>query len=142
MSVYVPVELRRQVRAHFRDHCAYCLTPEALTVVIFEFEHILPRCLGGATSFENLCLSCPTCNRYKSDRTFGSGDEQTRQTALFHPHRDSWTKHFSWNESATELIGLTTTGQVTIDMLRMNRPQLIRVRCLWVAMGEHPPDLR
>ena len=141
MSVYVPAELRRQVRTHFRDHCAYCRTPEALTVVIFEFEHILPRSLGGASSFENLCLSCPTCNRYKSDRTFGSRDEQTQQTALFHPHRDSWSKHLSWNESATKLIGLTPTGQVTIDMLRMNRPQLIRVRRLWVAMGEHPPDL-
>ena len=141
MSVYVPAELRRQVRAHFRDSCAYCLTPEALTVVIFEFEHILPRSLGGLTSFENLCLSCPTCNRYKSNRTYGSSDEQPRQTALFHPHRDSWNDHFSWNESATELIGLTPTGQVTIDTLRMNRPQLIRVRRLWVAMGEHPPDL-
>ena len=141
MSVYVPAELRRQVRTHFRDHCAYCLTPEALTVVIFEFEHILPRLLGGATSFENLCLSCPTCNRYKSDRTFGSGDEQTRMTALFHPHLDSWNEHFSWNEGATELIGLTLTGQVTIATLRMNRPQLMRVRRLWVAMGEHPPNL-
>ena len=64
MSVYVSAELRRRIRAHFRDHCAYCRTPESLTVVIFEFEHILPRSLGGATSFENLCLSCPTCNRY------------------------------------------------------------------------------
>lgn len=141
MSVYVPAELRRRVRAHFRDHCAYCLTPEALTVVTFEFEHILPRSLGGATSFENMCLSCPTCNRYKSDRTVGSGDEQTRMTALFHPHRNSWNEHFLWSEDATELIGMTPTGQVTIDTLRMNRPQLIRVRRLWVAMGEHPPKL-
>ena len=142
MSVYVPAALRRRVRTHFRDHCAYCLTPEALTVVIFEFEHILPRSLGGATSFENLCLSCPTCNRYKSDRTFGSGDEQTRMTALFHSHLDSWNEHLSWNEGATELIGLTLTGQVTIATLRMNRPQLTRVRRLWVAMGEHPPNLK
>jgi len=142
VSVYIPAELRRRVRSHFRDHCAYCLTPEALTVVTFEFEHIVPRSLGGATAFENLCLSCPTCNRYKSDRTFGSGDEQTRMTALFHPHRDSWYKHFSWTEDATELIGLSATGQVTIDTLRMNRPQLIRVRRLWVAMGEHPPNLQ
>jgi len=61
------------------------MTPEALTVVTFKFEHILPSSLGGATSFENLCLSCPTCNRYKSDRTFGAANEQTRMTALFHP---------------------------------------------------------
>lgn len=142
MSAYVSAELRRRIRAKFRDHCAYCRTPEALTVVIFEFEHILPRSLGGDTSVENLCLSCPTCNRYKSDRTFGVGDKQTRMTALFHPHRDAWNDHFSWSEDATELIGLTPSGKATIDTLRMNRPQLIRVRRLWVAMGEHPPDLQ
>lgn len=141
MSAYVSTQLRRRIRAHFRDHCAYCHTPEALTVVIFEIEHILPRSLGGATSFENLCLSCPTCNRYKSDRTFGAGDEETRMTSLFHPQRDAWNDHFSWSENATELIGLTLSGKVTIDTLRMNRPQLIRVRRLWVAMGEHPPNL-
>ncbi|MEQ9484461.1 MAG: hypothetical protein RIG27_19560 [Coleofasciculus sp. F4-SAH-05] len=31
MSAYIPVELQRQVRAHFRDCCAYCRTAEALT---------------------------------------------------------------------------------------------------------------
>jgi len=63
-------------------------------------------------------------------------------TALFHPHRDAWNDHFLWSEDATELIGQTPSGKATIDMLRMNRPQLIRVRRLWVAMGEHPPDLQ
>lgn len=62
-------------------------------------------------------------------------------TSLFHPQREVWNDHFSWSENATELIGLTLSGKVTIDTLRMNRPQLIRVRRLWVAMGEHPPNL-
>jgi len=141
VSAYVPSDLRRRVRAHFHDHCAYCRSPEALTVVTFEIEHIQPRSIGGATSFENLCLSCPSCNRYKSDRTFGSGDQKTHETALFHPQRDVWTEHFSWNEDATKVVGLTPEGQVTIDTLRMNRPQLIRVRRLWSVMGEHPPSV-
>ena len=141
MSSYILVDLRRRIRAHFQDHCAFCRTPESLTVVIFEFEHILPRSIGGETTFENLCLSCPTCNRYKSDRTFGSSHEPTQRTPLFHPHRETWTEHFEWNENSTELIGLTRTGVATIDVLRMNRPQLVRVRRLWVAMGGHPPKL-
>ena len=142
MSVYVPAEIRRQIRTHFRDRCAYCRTSEALTAVIFELEHITPLSLGGPTSFENLCLSCPSCNRYKSNRTSGSGDQQTYTTDLFHPQRDVWHEHFSWSRDATELIGLTSAGKVTIATLKMNRPQLIRVRRLWVAMGEHPPDLQ
>jgi hypothetical protein len=39
VSAYIPVEPQRQVRAHFRNCCAYCRTAEALTVAIFEFEH-------------------------------------------------------------------------------------------------------
>ncbi|MEP0883713.1 hypothetical protein NDI49_19350 [Trichocoleus sp. ST-U3] len=46
MSAYIPVELQRQVRTHFRDCCAYCRTAESLTVAIFEFEHIIPRSVG------------------------------------------------------------------------------------------------
>jgi len=48
------------------------MTPEALTVVSFEFEDIPPSLLGGgATSFENVCLSCPTCNRYNKAKSKG-----------------------------------------------------------------------
>jgi hypothetical protein len=139
VSVYIPAELRRRIRAHFRDHCAYCRTPEALTVVTFEFEHIVPSSLGGETVFQNLCLSCPTCNRYKSDRTVGSSDPATVEFPLFHPHLNDWNEHFEWSSDATVIIGLTQIAQVTIATLRMNRPQIVRVRRLWAAMNEHPP---
>lgn len=141
MSVYIPAELRRRIRTHFRDHCAYCRTPEALTVVTFEFEHIVPSSLGGETVFHNLCLSCPTCNRYKSDRTSGSSDPASVEFPLFHPHLNLWNEHFEWSSDATLLIGQTQIGQVTIATLKMNRPQIVRVRRLWAAMNEHPPVL-
>jgi recombinational DNA repair ATPase RecF len=60
---------------------------------------------------------------------------------LFHPHRDDWTDHFAWNGDATEITASTASGRATILALRMNRPQLTRVRRMWVLMGEHPPDL-
>ena len=49
MSAYVPVDLQREVRAQFANCCAYCRTAEELTVVTFEFEHIVPRSLDGET---------------------------------------------------------------------------------------------
>jgi hypothetical protein len=52
-----------------------------------------------------------------------------------------WTDHFTWSEAATEIAGLTAVGRATIAALRMNRPQLIRVRRMWVAMNEHPLQL-
>ena len=32
-------------------------------------------------------------------------------------------------------------GWGTIEALRLNRPQLVRLRRLWVRLGEHPPPL-
>ena len=141
VSAYVPAELRRRIRARFADCCAYCRTGESLTVAIFEIEHIVPRSVGGETVFEYLCLACPTCNRSKAPRQIAAAPLTGQTVLLFHPQQQQWEEHFAWNEDATEIIGLTLMGQVTIDALRMNRPQLIRRRRMWVKMGEHPPQL-
>jgi hypothetical protein len=112
-----------------------------LTVVTFEIEHILPLSLSGETVLVNLCLACPTCNRYKADRTVGFDQFTAQDVPLFHPQRNSWSEHFAWTEKGDVVVGLTSTGRATVDMLRMNRPQLVRVRRMWVIMGEHPPNL-
>lgn len=139
MSVCIPAELRRRVRAHFLQRCAYCQSSEALTVVTFEVEHIQPLSLGGQTDFENLCLACPTCNRHKANRVIGLTDEGI-ETRLFHPQRDSWLAHFDWSVNGTVIVGLTEIGVATLDLLRMNRPQLVEVRSLWGIVGKHPPN--
>jgi hypothetical protein len=140
MSVYIGVDLQRQIRTHFANCCAYCHTSEALTVAIFEFEHISPRSAGGETVFKNLCLACPTCNRYKANRQNALDPITGEMVSLFHPHLQVWKEHFAWSENATELTGCTPFGRATITALKMNRPQLIRIRRMWVKMGEHPPD--
>lgn len=139
MTVYIPVDLQRKVRTRFSNRCAYCQTPEELSVAIFEFEHIHPRSAGGTTEFENLCFSCPTCNRYKAGRTTANDPVTLQEVALFHPHENDWLDHFAWSDDAAMIKGLTPTGRATIVALRMNRTQLTRVRRLWHAMGEHPP---
>ena len=141
MSVYVPVELRRAVRARCGNCCAYCHTAEDLTVVVFEFDHIVPRASGGEATLDNLCLACPMCNRCKAERTAAVDPATGREVPLFHPQRDDWTNHFAWSEDGTRIVALTPIGRATIAALRMNRPQLIRMRRMWVALGEHPPDL-
>ena len=65
---------------------------------------------------------------------------ENKDVRLYHPQRDAWWDHFRWNSESTELVALTAIGQATIDLLRMNRPQLICVRQLWVVIGEHPPS--
>lgn len=138
MSDYISVDLRRLVREQFSNRCAYCQTAEALSVAIFEIEHILPRAAGGETEIGNLCLSCPTCNRYKGVQQTGIDTESGSETLLFHPHKQEWTEHFKWSRDGETIIGLTATGRATIEALRMNRPQIRRIRRMWVKLGEHP----
>ena len=141
MSTYVPAALRRRVREHFRGLCAYCLSAERLTVVTFEIEHITPQVAGGETHFENLCLAYPSCNRHKATRQRAIDPETGQEVALYHPQRDVWGEHFVWLEEGAVLEGLTPEGRATIHALEMNRAQLVRVRRLWIKLGEHPPNL-
>jgi 5-methylcytosine-specific restriction endonuclease McrA len=90
VSAYIPAELRRQIRINFSNRCAYCQTPEELTAVTFEIEHIIPRVAGGDTTAENLCLACPTCNRHKAHRQFFPDPVTDKEAVLFHPHQQSW----------------------------------------------------
>ena len=107
----------------------------------FEFEHIQPVSTGGKTIFDNLCFACPSCNRYKADRQTALIPEKNETVRLFHPQQQVWIEHFNWSDSGTELKGLTAIGRATIAALKMNRPALVRVRAMWVKLGEHPPEL-
>jgi hypothetical protein len=141
VSAYVPPGFRQQVRELFSGCCAYCRTPEDLTVATFEVEHIVPRSAGGETELNNLCLACPTCNRCKADRTTAIEPGTQQDTPLYQPRHEDWSDHFAWNDDATEIVPLTAIGRATVAALRMNRPQLARLRRMWAAMGEHPREL-
>ena len=141
MSAYVPAALRRLVRERFANRCAYCRTAEHLTATHFEIEHIEPRAAGGETVFANLCLACPMCNRFKSDSSSAVDPLTATSVPLFHPQSQVWTEHFDWSDDATEIIGRSPVGRATVAALRMNRPPMIRVRRMWIAMAEHPPQV-
>lgn len=140
MSAYVPTALRTHVRTQFHECCAYCHTAEALAVTTFEIEHIVPQAAGGETVPQNLCLACPTCNRHKASRQTALDPETNNQQPLFHPQQQNWSQHFAWQEQGAILQGLTPTGCATIAALKMNRPQLVRIRKLWIKLNEHPPE--
>ncbi|MFM7130542.1 MAG: HNH endonuclease, partial [bacterium] len=97
------------------------------------------RSQGGPTAFKNLCLACPSCNRHKSNRTVGLTNHGI-ETRLFHPQLDVWQNHFEWSVDGTLIVAITDIGNATIHSLKMNRPQLISLRALWVIVGKHPPD--
>ncbi|RVQ67016.1 HNH endonuclease [Croceicoccus ponticola] len=47
-----------------RFSCQYCGSPQHLT-----FDHVMPRRLGGITSWENIVTACAPCNMKKGGRT-------------------------------------------------------------------------
>ena len=47
-----------------RFACQYCGSPDTLT-----FDHVIPRRLGGKTTWENIATACAPCNMKKGGRT-------------------------------------------------------------------------
>jgi hypothetical protein len=140
MRTAIPAELRAQVRALEQERCAYCQSPEELTVTPFEVDHIIPVSALGETALNNVCLACPSCNRHKATRQLASDPATSEAAPLYHPRRDTWAEHFGWDFETLELIGRTPTGRATIAALHLNRAALVRLRRLWVKLGRFPPQ--
>jgi hypothetical protein len=131
----IPAKLRAQIRQRDGDRCAYCHTPEALTVTPLELDHIIPLSVGGRTELENLCLACPACNRFKGSSEVAHDPITGEYVALFHPLTQQWEKHFQWQADQSEIHGLTPVGRATAIALHLNRPQMVRLRKLWGKIG-------
>ena len=83
--VFVPFRAERVTRRAIlaRDGCCqYCgSTAGPMTV-----DHIVPRCRGGATTWENCVTACLRCNQRKDNRT----PAEARMKLLFGSPRMPW----------------------------------------------------
>jgi 5-methylcytosine-specific restriction endonuclease McrA len=135
----VSAALRRQVRTRARGLCEYCRCSARFTTAAFHCEHIRPREAGGETTFDNLAWSCPWCNAYKFTQTQARDPQTGRMVPLFHPRRQHWARHFAWSEDFMVIVGRSATGRATVVTLHLNRPELLNLRRVLRAVGEHPP---
>jgi hypothetical protein len=138
-SERISSSLRRQVSEQARDLCEYCHCPAHFTNAPFHCEHIRPRNAGGRTALDNLAWACPWCNGHKYTKTHAQDPYTGRRVSLFNPRRQRWSRHFAWSEDFMYVVGRTMTGRATVDALHLNRPQLLNLRRLLHAAGEHPP---
>jgi hypothetical protein len=141
MSEPEPIPRRRDVERRAKGCCEYCQSPAKYATQTFSLDHIVPRSQGGKVSLDNLALACQGCNNHKYNKT-RSRDPLTDQLIdLFHPRQQRWRDHFTWDERFELVIGLTATGRATVEALKLNRPELVNLRRLLYAAGEHPrPD--
>jgi hypothetical protein len=101
-------------------------------------DHLVPRSRGGRHSPDNLGLVCAGCNGRKYAHQTAVDPLSGETVPIFNPRLQSWPEHFAWNAEYTEVVGLTPTGRATVVRLDLNRPNLVRYRCILAAQGEHP----
>lgn len=118
--------LERLVRQRAGGRCEYCHLPQTASGVPFEIDHIIARQHKGGTAARNLALSCVYCNGHKGPNISGLDPLTGRLTPLFNPRRHKWAFHFRCQGG--ELIGRTAIGRTTIEVLRINLPNLVALR--------------
>ena len=135
----IPAAVRRRVAEAGRHRCGYCQTSRQVVGPLLEIDHIVPEARGGTSDESNLWLACPLCNGAKADRVEATDPETGGVVALFNPRIDRWSEHFSWSGDGAFVEGRTSIGRATVAALRMNDPDMLAARQLWVAAGWHPP---
>jgi 5-methylcytosine-specific restriction endonuclease McrA len=76
---------RYNIYARDKSTCQYC--GRRLPRYELNLDHVIPRSLGGTSTWENVVCSCHECNRRKGGRT----PEDARMTLLHTPVRPKWT---------------------------------------------------
>jgi len=134
-----PQEWRERLAEQARNRCGYCLTQEVVSGVHLTLEHVIPQSKGGQTDDSNLWLSCRLCNESKGVLTEFTDLQSGSLVPLFNPCTQIWPEHFTWDETGTRIVGLTSTGRATIDALDLNSEFRVRARAIWVEADWHPP---
>jgi len=70
--------------------CQYCGGKPGVSEL--SLDHVLPRSMGGRTTWENCVLACTTCNTRKGGRT----PEQARMRLLSVPRKPNWSPWYSF----------------------------------------------
>jgi hypothetical protein len=128
------------VRERAEFCCEYCRLPQAFSSIPFEIDHVIARKHGGATSLENLALSCFYCNSFKGPNIAGLDPDTGELSRLFHPRQDRWEHHFQWE--GPRLSGLSLIGRATIEVLGINSPDCVLLRASLIREGQFPPRYR
>ncbi len=129
-KTYIPSALRKLVYERAQGCCEYCLIPDTFVLAAHQIDHIISEKHGGLTEANNLALSCVLCNKHKGSDLASIIPETSQIIPLYHPRQDRWNEHFKLSNA--QLIPLTPTGRVTIQLLQLNRSDRIEERKLLV----------
>ena len=81
----IPLNLRRSVIDRDGLHCVYC--DDDLSDSEIHMDHVIPESKGGATTYNNLQVTCRKCNLDKGVLSEDEFTQRLRQRALNILHR-------------------------------------------------------
>ena len=120
-------KLKPELLEKFNNKCVYCGV-KLYEAMMADIEQFYPKSIYPdlALNTDNLLISCKACNMIKSDN-FPLDDNGN--PLLIHPVNEKFSDHIIQLENGY-LEGKTERGQVTIDILQLNRGSLIEQRVL------------
>lgn len=75
----IPLNLRRRIIERDGLHCVYC--DEDLSAAEIHMDHVIPESQGGATTYNNLQVTCRKCNLAKGVLTESEFTQRLRTRA-------------------------------------------------------------
>lgn len=153
--------VRARLQQQFHGKCAYCESIGAEQVDRFRPRAGVAESSGSylgdhywrqAFAWENLYLTCPSCNRHKGNRFPVQGKRASAgadRTALLEEHallvdpcEDEPSDHLAFSADG-HVAGKSDKGRISIEVFGLNRPDLVRqrkdeARAFALAMAKAP----
>jgi hypothetical protein len=121
--VSISASLRQKVRQKANFLCEYCKVSETDSGGELTIDHYQPQSADGGDEEQNLVYCCFRCNIYKGDYWHLTSNK----SRIFNPRTDNRDEHFWFSESG-KLFALSEIGEITIELLRLNRKPLVKKR--------------
>jgi len=130
----IPEKIKVLVRERAGNRCEYCTDFWLYSASQFHIDHIISEQHKGPSTLENLAFACSPCNLFKGTNLTTTISGQDEYVNLYHPRKDIWTDHFSLRPDG-RIIGLTVTGEATLELLRFNTTEQITARAELLRLG-------
>lgn len=116
---------KEKLMEEFDGKCAYCDSKIGVTSH-GNIEHFYPKSLypEKISDIDNLLIACQICDMSKAAKFPLDSDGNPQ---LLNPRSDKFEEHIDLASDGT-LHGVTEKGRVTVDILKLNRPELIERR--------------